>query len=165
MKKTKEITKWEIMINELHRKHDLLLKNIKGKLPEMEKLLFAIMRSEGIYEGKLYRFYHDSFKVYYLQETTAEIVKLLEEINPNDPKKFCDLFEGIIRDGKIGDWKHEHNKEWAKYTRPIVEAFLHAKYFLEMAIICGKELKRNKKAPIGCITQRWAALLELYKIR
>lgn len=164
MKKTynPKLRKLYRKLDRRYKKHDILLKNIKKHLPEMELALNTLIRSEGRYEGSIYRFYHYSFKVYYLQESTEEIIKILRKINPNRPKEFCELFEGIIKDARlIGAWKLEHNVEWPKYTRPIVEAFLHAKYFLEMAIICGKEMD---KAP-QMITQRWAALLELYNIR
>jgi hypothetical protein len=54
-----------------------------------------------------------------------------------------------------------HNQKWAMITRPIVEAFLHSKYFIEMAVKYGKELE---EAP-QCMPSGWAALTELYKIR
>ena len=31
-------------------------------------------------------------------------------------------------------FEDEHNKEWSKHTGPFVEAFFHARYFLEMAL-------------------------------
>lgn len=47
------------------------------------------------------------------------------------------------------------------HTRPIVEAFLHAKYFLEMMIKYAREMDA---APIMLPTG-WAAILELYNQR
>jgi hypothetical protein len=61
--------------------------------------------------------------------------------------------------GKRFDW--EHNNEWAQHTRPFLEAFFHAKFFLEMAVKYGKELKEAPETlPSG-----WAALLYFYNIR
>ena len=67
----------------------------------------------------------------------------------------------IYNDGTGKEWKPEHNREWQKVCRPMLEAFFHAKYFLEMAIKYGKEME---KAP-ECLPSGWAALLHLYNIR
>ena len=55
----------------------------------------------------------------------------------------------------------EHNKRWAEVTRPMVEAFFHAKYFLEMSVKYGKEYEEI----VFPIDSGWAAVLELYEIR
>lgn len=54
-----------------------------------------------------------------------------------------------------------HNKAWLAHTRPIVEAFLHAKYFLEMVVKYGRELD---EAP-SIMPSGWAAVLYLYQKR
>jgi len=41
----------------------------------------------------------------------------------------------------------EHNRRWLKVTRPIVEAFFHARYFLEMAAWYGRTLETPATAP------------------
>ena len=43
----------------------------------------------------------------------------------------------------------------------IVEAFLHARYFLEMAVRYGQELKH----PPALLPSGWAALLCLFELR
>ena len=144
---------------------DVLLKKIKANYPVLKEKLDEINRYEGSYQGSIYRFYHYSFKVYRLQEMTQEICDLLKLIHPIDKKPdFCDIFQEIIDDGKVGEFKIEHNKNWSKHTRPIVEAFLHAKYMLEMAVYFGDKLKNEKEAP-NLLPQGWASLLELYNIR
>ena len=55
----------------------------------------------------------------------------------------------------------EHNRRWLEVTRPIVEAFLHARFFLDMAVRYGKELE----APPTLLPNGWAALLYLYQLR
>jgi hypothetical protein len=55
----------------------------------------------------------------------------------------------------------DHNNRWLKVTRPIVEAFFHARYMLEMAVKYGKELER----PPNCLPSGWAAFLYLYDLR
>lgn len=50
-----------------------LLANLKAALPELEKLL-AECSSHWGYEDPIYRLYHQSFKVYWLQQKTSRIV-------------------------------------------------------------------------------------------
>ena len=59
------------------------------------------------------------------------------------------------------EFKLEHNRKWKKTCRPMIEAFFHAKYFLEMAVKYGK---KYDEAP-NVMDSGWAALLELYNIR
>lgn len=148
------------MIEEKYRKQDELLARIKTKLPELEKLLEKISSHWG-YEDPVYRFYYQSFKVYWLQSETREIVEVLRELAP-EGENLCEEFKEIVRAGG-GDVKFqpEHNKNWMKYTRVFVEAFFHAKYFLEMAVKYGRELE---KAP-ELLPSGWAALLCLYNLR
>jgi len=144
------------------RKMDLLLKNIKKNIIELEGML-KITNDHWEYEDPIYRYYHHSFKVYYLQETTKNIVKLLTKISPNEDKtKFTPFFQAILDEGCNGiEWKHEHNVEWMKHTRPFLEAFFHAKYFLEMAVKYG--WKYNEAPQL--LDSGWAALLCLYDLR
>jgi len=142
----------------------ILLTNIKKHRKEINFLLDKVINHrEGEYEGKIYRFYHYSFKVYNLHLTIGQIVAILQKLDPKPKPEFCLFFQTILDDAlAIGEWKAEHNRNWLKYTRPIVEAFLHAKYMLEMASLCDKLYKRN---PTSLIDQKWGSLLELYEIR
>jgi len=67
----------------------------------------------------------------------------------------------IVRDGTGKTFEREHNRRWLEVTRPIVEAFFHAHYFLEMAVRYGMQLKHPpRQLPSG-----WAAFLYLYNLR
>jgi hypothetical protein len=139
---------------------DELLTNIKAKLPELDGLLQE-MGSHWEYEDPVYRFYHQSFKVYALQNETKRIVAALRSIAPNGTT-FSPMFEEIYQAG--ASRKHfepEHNVNWTMHTRPFVEAFFHAKFFLEMAVKYGKELEE----PPHMLPSGWAALLCLYNLR
>lgn len=137
-----------------------LLDNIKTNLGELEALLEE-MNSLWFTEDGFYRFYYQSFKVYHLQHETQRIVSALKTIAP-DNRRFCEFFEQVIREGASGKkFEDEHNQEWLKQTRPIVEAFFHAKYFLEMAVKYGEKLEE----PPIMLPSGWAALLCLYGIR
>jgi hypothetical protein len=157
-----------------------LVRNLKAALPELEKELQSV-NDHWAYEDGLYRFYHQSFKVYNLQDRTLSIVKLLEQVAPApDPsrarKKFWyyaekngveppvlhPWFMEVVKSGTGKTFKREDNKNWLEVTRPIVEAFLHAKYFLEMAVKYGKELG---DVPRNWMTSGWASILYLYDLR
>lgn len=137
----------------------VLLANIKAKLPELEELENKITRCEQDIDH-VYRFYHHSFKVYYLQNFTKMIVDLLNSLAPPEIK-FNDLFLEILKDGTGKEFEMSHNREWAKHTRPILEAYFHAKQFLTVAIKNGKELE---VAP-EMLPSSWALLLYYYNLR
>lgn len=137
-----------------------LLANIKSHLPELVALLNE-MNSHWFYEDPIYRFYHQSFKVYWLQDETGKIVEALKLVAP-EGATFCKEFEEIYQAGASGKkFEMEHNRNWTAHTRVFVEAFFHAKFFLEMAVKYGQELE---KAPAS-LPSGWAALLCLYNLR
>jgi len=141
-------------------KADELLVNIQQQWPELAKLLDEI-NSHWLYEDSIYRFYHQSFKVYALQDKTVRIVEALKKIAPVGTH-LCRIFEEIYQAGANGkQFEIEHNQQWTAHTRVFVEAFFHAKFFLEMAVKYGKELETSPTMlPSG-----WAALLCLYELR
>ncbi len=61
-----------------------LFKNLQAALPELEELL-QHCSSHWEYEDPVYRFYHQSFKVYYLQDMTLKIVSALQALCPDAP--------------------------------------------------------------------------------
>ncbi len=137
-----------------------LLANLQAHLPELVRLLDE-MNSHCVYEDLVYRYYHGSFKVYRLQAETQRIVAALREIAP-EGTALCAAFQAIYAAGASGKaWEKEHNRDWSAHTRVFVEAFFHARFFLEMAVKYGRELQGSPRMlPSG-----WAALLELYGIR
>jgi len=147
------------MLDPLHKDNELLA-NIKAHWSELDDLLKQI-NSHSVYEDLVYRFYHQSFKVYYLQEHTKEIVKALKSLAPSGTT-FSPMFEEIFQAGASGkQFEMKHNQHWTAHTRVFLEAFFHAKYFLEMAVKYGKELET---AP-NIMPSGWAAVLCLYNLR
>jgi hypothetical protein len=146
----------------IQAKHNKLLQNIKDNMPELEELLERVSSHWG-YEDPIYRFYYHSFKVYHLQADTQEIVNCLRKLTPHDTQELDKFFEEIYQEGAAQNilWSPEHNKEWTRHTRSFVEAFFHAKFFLEMVIKYGKELD---EAPYS-LPSGWAAILCLYNLR
>jgi hypothetical protein len=135
-----------------------LLRNLKASLPALEALLDRCSSHWG-YEDPVYRFYHQSFKVYTLQATTTDIVEALRALAPD--RSLNDWFVQIVAAGTGHTFEPAHNHRWLEVTRPIVEAFFHARYFLEMAVRYGRALD----APPRVLPSGWAAILELYDLR
>ncbi len=133
-----------------------LLRRIKANSPALRDLLADL--SDRGFEDPIYRLYHHSNKVYALQSRTEEIVANLRGLLPRqdlDP-----LFLGIVAEGTGRQFSLDHNADWPRHTRPIAEAFFHARFFLEMAVHCAELEKPPTVLPSG-----WAALLTLYRIR
>jgi hypothetical protein len=135
-----------------------LFSNLKASLPALQKLLDECSSHWG-YEDHVYRLYHQSFKVYGLQEATKAIVIALQALAPE--RKLNEWFTQIVKDGTGKTFEREHNRRWLAVTRPIVESFFHARYFLEMSVRYGKKLK----TPPRTLPSGWAAFLYLYQLR
>jgi hypothetical protein len=69
-------------------------------------------------------------------------------------------FLQIVGEGTGKEFQPEHNTRWLEVTRPIVEAFFHARYFLEMACRYREPPGKDQPLPSG-----WAVLLYLYNLR
>ena len=112
-----------------------------------------------IQQDPVYRFYHGSFKVYLLQGQTAEMVKALQDLAPHI--RLNSWFTQIVNEGAAEQFSMEVNQRWVEATRPILEAFFHARYFLELVCKYGKELEE----PPNSLPSGWAAVLYLYGLR
>ena len=67
----------------------------------------------------------------------------------------------IVKEGTGKTFKLEANENWTRETRPIVEAFFHARELLRYMHRYGQSLEH---APNG-LPSGWAAVLYLYNIR
>ena len=145
---------------------DALLKNLKKQRKELKELLadysldprLEEAQSHWSYEDPIYRYYHHSFKVFYMQEDTLKMVEALKRLLPG--RELNKMFMEIINEGTGREFNHSMNQEWSRHTRPIVEAFFHAKYMLEMAVKYSR-----LKYPPQCMPSGWAAFLYLYELR
>jgi hypothetical protein len=61
----------------------------------------------------------------------------------------------------MADIEQDVNENWLKYTRPVLEAFWHTRFFIQMQVKYGKELQF---AP-ACRPSGWAAILALHNLR
>jgi hypothetical protein len=99
-------------------------------------------------------------KVYSIQDLTEQIVSSLKSLAPKDTV-FNAYFQEIYMQGTGKKFSSKRNRNWTRHTRPMVECFFHAKYFLEMAVKYGSTLEKpTENMPSG-----WALLLYLFNLR
>lgn len=134
-----------------------LLRNLRSRQPELTALLEECSSHWG-FEDPIYRFYHQSFKVYALQDQTSRIVSVLESLAPDRPLN--PWFRQIVEQGTGKSFKQDDNADWTRITRPLLEAFFHARFFLEMAVRYATLRESPLSLPSG-----YAALLHLYGLR
>ena len=135
-----------------------LFDTIKSHLPELLELNEEVKYA---YEDGTYRFYHQSYKVYDLQNFTTLMVELFQRIAQEIGRELNPWFLEIITEGTGIIFEPEHNTNWLAHTRSIVGSFLHAKYFLEMMINHGLTME----TVLPPFKSGWAAILLLYNQR
>lgn len=135
-----------------------LLKQLKLRLPDLEALLEE-SDSHWHAEDGFYRFYHQSLKVYHLQSDTEAIVAALRDLLPE--RDLNEDFLRIVSEGTGKEFEMEHNQRWHEETRPILEAFFHARMMLHLAVEYAKKLD---SAP-AVLPSGWAAVLFLFNLR
>ncbi len=136
---------------------EALLQSLRRDRSALENLFEASSNHWG-YEDPVYRFYHQSFKVYGLQHQTRRICDRLQALAPERPLN--PWFVQIIEAGTGKRFESEDNERWPEVTRPILEAFFHARFFLEMAVRYA-----DLEAPPQPLPSGYAALLYLYGLR
>jgi len=131
---------------------------IKANLAALEELRGETQGEWGTADA-VYRFYHQSFKVYRAQDMTVRVVRALQSLLPERPLN--SWFRQIVAEGTNKQFSTAHNKYWLEATRPILEAYFHALFFLEMAIRSGRTLE----APPTFLPNSWASVLYLFDLR
>lgn len=135
-----------------------LIRALREKHSELSAQLEHLDSHWGV-EDAVYRFYHQSFKVYAAQADTLRTVGMLQGLLPERPLNTW--FTQIIRVGTGHTFDPSHNEAWLTHTRPILEALFHAHYFLKMACRYATEFESMPQSlPSG-----FAALLYLFDLR
>ena len=93
-----------------------------------------------------------------MQSGTEKAVKFLSALLPE--RELNEDFMAIIHDGTGKEFDLAHNQEWLMHTRPILEAFAHARFMVEMAARYA-----DLKDPPQPLPSGYAALLYLYNLR
>lgn len=135
-----------------------LFASIQSALPHLEQVL-AKVQGHWFAPDLFYRFYHQSNKVYFCNSETAEVVQELQALAPGRPLN--PWFLAIVADAAGRSFSKEVNVRWVEETRPVIEAFLHAKMFLELVVQVG----RDGQQPRHSLPSGWAAVLCLYGLR
>ncbi|MEW6302920.1 MAG: hypothetical protein AB1705_05585 [Verrucomicrobiota bacterium] len=146
-----------IGVEERARLERLLLNRIKDRSEEINTL-WAELNGHWGYEDGFYRYYHGSFKVYGVQNLTSKAVTLLGSLLPERPLN--QSFLNIVNAGTGKEFAFEHNEDWPFHTRPILEAFSHSRFMIEMCLRYASLPEPPSPLPSG-----WAALLYLYGLR
>ena len=137
---------------------DKLLANVKENKAAIGELRDVFKWLE---EDYIYRFYHQSFKVFGATAQIKQAKELFERLAPDSfplNEWFCTIADEAI--GKEFDFA-KTNQIWLAETRPILEAYWHSKYFLEQMLVAADELEESPQLlPSG-----WAAVLYLYNLR
>ena len=125
-----------------------------------DKLLAALDRllEDWTYSDYIYRYYHHSFKVFRIQECTEEIVALLQSLLPE--RSLNAGFTSVVAAGTGKEFTRGTNAIWDSETLPLLQAFFHAKFFLEMA--CRYAVTPHEG---NMLESGWAAFLYLYDLR
>jgi hypothetical protein len=113
-------------------------------------------------EQAVYWFYDQSLKAYSAQSLTRRIVDALESVAPVRNQRFL----GIIAAGTGKAFTPEVNAHWDEEVRPIIDALLHSRQFLDLAIKYAHEEPgtplRMAGRDITALAHGYAALLTLY---
>jgi hypothetical protein len=135
-----------------------LFLRIKARLPDLEETALELEEAE---EDGVYRFYHGSNKVFFLQDPVKAAFTLIKEIGgEGDPPNF--EYARIVEAGTGHDFQGERtNTNWNAETKPILEAFWHTKYFVNMMVKYAGKLE-TVEMPLD---YGIAAVLYLFELR
>jgi hypothetical protein len=104
--------------------------------------------AEEVEENGVYRFYHGSFKVFNMQGPIKEAFKLIDEIGGEDDPPHFD-YALLVKAGTENDFAGDRtNANWDAETKPILEAFWHTKYFINMMVKYGKSWRKLSRRSI-----------------
>ncbi|BAU29727.1 hypothetical protein DFP93_106104 [Aneurinibacillus soli] len=148
---------------------------LRAKMEKEGKLLQGIQKRKSeiisLYEkGKrvrddgVYRYYRTSAKVYFgMQKYTEQLIDFFRSLIQwdGDSQELNANFMRIMESGTGKKFTHDMNCRWEEETRPIVEAFFHALYMLEMIVDYGL---RKEDVSLG-IEPGWGSVLYLYGLR
>jgi len=138
---------------------EALLNALKQNQDALSQLLADCDEGSLNAEDRIYRFYHGSRKVYWIQGLTEQIATRLQQQMPDRPLN--SVFAEILQQGTGLEPERGQPKRRAEATRHMLEAYFHAHYFLKMAVKYGHELEY----PPCMMPSGWAALLYLYNLR
>jgi hypothetical protein len=141
-----------------HAKSIQLLENIRSSRDQIEKQLQHFKSEEP---DLIYRFYHQSYKVFYMVPLIERADTLFRHLAPDGVD--INSWYSLIAKGGLGRKFNPEtsNANWLTEVPPMLMAFWNAKYFLEQMLVAADELDEAPQVlPSG-----WAAILYLYGLR
>lgn len=147
---------------ERNAKHKRFFNSVKSNLEEA-KALKEELDKDWYVPNHFYRFYHQSFKAFQAQEVTRKCLNFFQKIG-GDEFKLNDWYLQIVKEGIDKEFDLSHNSTWLETTRPLIEAMLHSKMFLDLIVKHGEDLK-NEEEPPDMLDNGWAAVLYLFNER
>lgn len=81
------------------------------------------------------------------------------------PDCLHEWYAQIYLEGTSHEFNESMNLEWLEHTRPILEAFWHTKYFLQMMSKYGQLLEPDSEELLQEMAPGWAAVLWLFELR
>ena len=145
----------------LHRQRMAdLLTRIKAHLPAIDAWLEDARDEWGI-ENAVYRFYHQSSKVFGYQSDIEAGDNIIRSIGgESDPPTYW--YRQIVAAGTGREFSDATNQNWFEETHAIPAALLHVYHLVQLLARYGREYERvpEKPIPVG-----WATVLELFELR
>jgi len=129
-------------MNNGNLRRKLLFQKILDNFDEIEKLKTKLDSDWGLTE-RFYRMYHQSFKTFRVQKDTMKCFELFQKIAGSDftiNKWFCQL----VQEGTGHEFDLSHNQNWLEHTRPMMEAALHTKFFLDLLVKHKEEFEKDE---------------------
>lgn len=140
-----------------HELADELLTNIKSNVEILSPIAASFAKSEPEF---IYRFYHQSMKVFGYGELIRYSVEFFQSVSPQS-RPLNGWFSTIASAGLSKEFRDSTNENWLEETRPLLEAFWHTKYFVNQMSSVADSLQ---DAP-EILPYDWAAVLYLYDLR
>ncbi len=140
-----------------HRLAEMLLANIRSEKDTIDNLVSSFKKSEPEF---IYRFYHQSFKVFGYKELIRYSVKFLEKLAP-ESSQLNSWYRGIVDLGLDKGFNDSTNDNWLAETQPLLEAFWHTKFFVTQMKSSAESLETAPEI----LPYNWASVLYLYDLR
>lgn len=135
-----------------------LVTNLTDQLPDLIALRDRI--AEWTDAKCVYRFLHQSFKVFEVQSATADIIAAFERLAPTGVPFSNDWARHILDAGVGHTFTLAANRDWLATTLPIVNGYQFARHLLDVTIDAADTATGE-----GLLSQAWATVLYLYGLR
>jgi len=137
--------------------HAVLLEQLRAHLDALTRTQQQAHSPEVT--DRIYRFWHQSFKVFRLQYHTEQIADVLRRAGGNRPLN--PWFEHLVAAGTGHVFHPEDNGRWYDTASGVVHSFLHVRHLLDVTV----EAATTIEGPTPVLPSGWATVLSLYQLR